>query len=38
MRNVFRARMARLGMWPGMQPLHLLASTPSAIARLREAG
>jgi hypothetical protein len=38
MRRVFRARMVRLGMWSGMEPLHLLASTPSATARLREAG
>jgi DNA-directed RNA polymerase specialized sigma24 family protein len=37
MRAVFRGRMVRLGMWPEMQPLHVLVSLPAAIARLREA-
>lgn len=37
MRSVFRARMARLGLLPGMQPLHVIVSVPAAIARLREA-
>jgi DNA-directed RNA polymerase specialized sigma24 family protein len=37
MRRVFRARMARLGLLPGMQPLHVIVSVPAAIARLREA-
>ena len=37
MRRVFRARMARLGLLPGMQPLHVIVSVPAAIARRREA-
>jgi DNA-directed RNA polymerase specialized sigma24 family protein len=37
MRGVFRVRMARLGLLPGMQPLRLIVSEPGAIARLREA-
>jgi RNA polymerase sigma factor (sigma-70 family) len=37
MRAVFRGRMVRLGIWPQMQPLHVLVSLPAAIARLREA-
>ena len=34
MRRTFRSRMARLGIWPGMQPLHLIVSEPGAIAVL----
>jgi RNA polymerase sigma factor (sigma-70 family) len=37
MRKAFRARMARLGMLPDMQPLHVLVSTPGAIPELRRA-
>jgi DNA-directed RNA polymerase specialized sigma24 family protein len=37
MRRTFRSRMARLGIWPGMQPLHLIVSEPGAIAVLRRA-
>ena len=37
MRRAFRSRMARLGIWPGMQPLHLIVSEPGAIAVLRRA-
>jgi RNA polymerase sigma factor (sigma-70 family) len=37
MRSVFRARMAKLGMLPGMQPLRVIVSAPSAIATLRQA-
>ena len=37
MRKVFRTRLAKLGMLPGMQPLRVLASDPRAIAMLRRA-
>jgi RNA polymerase sigma factor (sigma-70 family) len=36
MRRVYRARMATLGMLPGMQPLLVLVSAPGALAMLRE--
>jgi DNA-directed RNA polymerase specialized sigma24 family protein len=35
MRKVYRARMVRLGMWPGMQPLDALLSAPGATRVLR---
>jgi DNA-directed RNA polymerase specialized sigma24 family protein len=37
MRRAFRARMAKLGILPGMQPLHVLVSEPLAIPTLRRA-
>ena len=37
MRKTFRARMAKLGMLPGMLPLRVIVSAPAAIATLREA-
>jgi DNA-directed RNA polymerase specialized sigma24 family protein len=37
MRKVFRGRMARLGMLPGMQPLRVIVSAPQAIPVLRRA-
>jgi DNA-directed RNA polymerase specialized sigma24 family protein len=37
MRRVFRARMAKLGILPGMLPLRVIVSAPSAIAKLRDA-
>ncbi len=37
MRRIYRARMAKLGMLPGMQPLRVVISNPSAIAVLRQA-
>ena len=37
MRRVFRQRMTKLGILPGMLPLRVIVSAPSAIATLREA-
>ncbi len=37
MRDAFRARMARLGMLPSMQPLGVIVALPRAIESLREA-
>jgi RNA polymerase sigma factor (sigma-70 family) len=37
MRERYRRRMAKLGMLPGMQPLEVLVSTPTAIETLRKA-
>ena len=37
MRKVFRVRMAKLGILPGMQPLRVIVSAPAAIATLRRA-
>ena len=37
MRKVFRTRMAKLGILPGMQPLRVIVSGPAAIAELRRA-
>jgi RNA polymerase sigma factor (sigma-70 family) len=37
MRKVFRTRMAKLGILPGMQPLRVVVSAPAAIATLRRA-
>jgi DNA-directed RNA polymerase specialized sigma24 family protein len=37
MKRIFRVRLAELGMIPGMKPLRLIVSEPSAIALLREA-
>jgi hypothetical protein len=37
MRQAFRARMARLGLLPWMQPLRVIDSEASAIASLRQA-
>lgn len=35
MRKVYRRRMVKLGLWPDMTPLRILASSPGAIGRLR---
>jgi hypothetical protein len=37
MRKAFRMRMARLGMFPQMELLHVIVSNPSVIPLLREA-
>jgi hypothetical protein len=37
MKRIFRVRLAEVGMIPGMKPLRLVVSEPSAIASLREA-
>jgi RNA polymerase sigma factor (sigma-70 family) len=37
MRDRFRSRMAKLGMLPGVLPLHVIVSQPAAIATLRKA-
>jgi RNA polymerase sigma factor (sigma-70 family) len=37
MRDRYRTRMAKLGMLPGMQPLEVIVSTPTAIETLRKA-
>ncbi len=37
MRERYRSRMAKLGLLPGMQPLHVIVSTPGAIEMLRKA-
>jgi DNA-directed RNA polymerase specialized sigma24 family protein len=35
MKKVYRRRMVKLGLWPDMAPLRVVASTPQAVARLR---
>jgi hypothetical protein len=37
MRDLYRHRMARLGLLPWLQPLHVIVSTPGAIEMLRKA-
>jgi DNA-directed RNA polymerase specialized sigma24 family protein len=37
MRRIYRQRMAKLGILPGMKPLHVVLSNPSAISVLRRA-
>jgi DNA-directed RNA polymerase specialized sigma24 family protein len=37
MRTVFRARMAKLGMLPGVLPLQVVAALPGAVTTLRQA-
>jgi DNA-directed RNA polymerase specialized sigma24 family protein len=37
MKKVYRRRMVELGMWPGMDLLRVVSSTPGVVAALREA-